>query len=246
MSFSPPCASISFLMGPFLREERMSLLSPQMSLFVQSFICLPEESKSSICTFLTCSLLGSSICSIVWNGKTVFATSLVFPFHTSSTSRSSSKSKNRYFSGNGLPDSKYFNISRFSLSERFIKLPICFIIPENRSKINKHLLEKRKMRKTKHLVSKANQMKYLKGIFTYFSSFPPSQGGSLCKSTASPARFLAPTELLYLPPQTSPRKQPRLPPGAAISPLHVSSPSMEVSVPHCQHVVSSPTSIYEL
>src|SRR3989344_7798387 len=120
MSFSPPCASIYFLMGPFLREERMSLLSPHMSLFVQSFTCLPEESKSSICAFRTASLLGSSICSMVWKGRTVLATSFVFPFQTSSTSLSSSKSKKRYFSGNGLPDSKYFITSRFSLSDKFI------------------------------------------------------------------------------------------------------------------------------
>src|SRR3989344_2135007 len=109
-------------MGPFLREERMSLLSPQISLFVQPFICLPEVSKRVTCEVFLSSLLGSSICSIVWKGKTVLETSFVFPFHTSSTSLSSSKSKNLYFSGSGLPDSKYFMTSRFSLSDRFIKL----------------------------------------------------------------------------------------------------------------------------
>src|SRR3989344_232754 len=109
-------------MGPFLREERMSLLSPQMSLFVQPFICLPEASKRVTCEVFLSSLLGSSICSIVWKGSTVLETSFVFPFQTSSTSLSSSKSKNLYFSGNGLPDSRYFMTSRFSLSESFINL----------------------------------------------------------------------------------------------------------------------------
>src|SRR3990167_8777759 len=107
-------------MGPFLREERMSLLSPQISLFVQPFICLPEVSKRVTCEDFLSSLLGSSICSIVWKGKTVLETSFVFPFQTSSTSLSSSKSKNLYFSGSGLPDSRYFMTSLFSLSDKFM------------------------------------------------------------------------------------------------------------------------------
>src|SRR3990167_9801010 len=109
-------------MGPFLREERISLLSPQISLLVQPFICLPEISKRENCGDFFVSLLGSSICSIVWKGKTVLETSFVFPFQRSSTSLSSSKSKKRYFSGSGLPASKYFTTSLFSLSVNFIDI----------------------------------------------------------------------------------------------------------------------------
>ncbi len=37
----PPCASISSRNGPFLRLERISLLSPHISLLLQPLSCLP-------------------------------------------------------------------------------------------------------------------------------------------------------------------------------------------------------------
>src|SRR6266702_2026607 len=116
----PPCFSISSRNGPFLRLERISLLSPQISLFVQPLIWRPRVSKSkspgwniaSSCL----SARGSSTCSITWNGSTTLVTSFVLPFHTSSTCHLSSKSRKRYLSGNGLPSARYLLTSRISVS----------------------------------------------------------------------------------------------------------------------------------
>src|SRR3989338_2118854 len=108
-------------MGPFFKEERISLLSPQMSLFVQPRIWRPEVSKRlNWVSLVIRSLRGSSICSMVLKGRTRLQTSWVLPFHTSSTSRSSSNKRNRYFSGKGLPSWINLTASRFSLSDNFI------------------------------------------------------------------------------------------------------------------------------
>jgi len=48
------------------------------------------------------------MCLRLWNGSTVVQTSRVLPFHTNSTSRSSSNRRKRYFSGSGLPCSGSF------------------------------------------------------------------------------------------------------------------------------------------
>ncbi len=52
------------------------------------------------------------------------------PFHTSSTSRFSSNRRKRYLSGNGFPASRYWVMSRISLSVSFIRSPVlCIISP---------------------------------------------------------------------------------------------------------------------
>ncbi len=61
----PPWASISSRNGPFLRLERISLLSPQMSLFVQPVNCRPRCPSNSLGWSSGCSSRGSSTCSIV-------------------------------------------------------------------------------------------------------------------------------------------------------------------------------------
>src|SRR5208337_488206 len=92
--------------GPFFRLERMSLLSPHISLFVHPLSWRPRASSEniSICDAVSWgfSARGSSTCSMTWKGRTMLQTSPDFPFQTSSTSRLSSNSRKRYFSGNGL------------------------------------------------------------------------------------------------------------------------------------------------
>jgi len=94
--FEPPASSIWRRSAPDLSEERMSLLSPQMSLLVQPLAWCPPVSRPSSSSSRF-SLRGSSMCSRVWNGRMAVQTSRVLPFQTSSTSRLSAKSRKRYF-----------------------------------------------------------------------------------------------------------------------------------------------------
>src|SRR6266851_3448395 len=101
MSLSPPASSIWRRSAPLLSDERMSLLSPQMSLLVQPFTCRPPLSSPSSSSSRF-SFLGSSMCSRVWKGRMAVQTSRDLPFQTSSTSRLSAKRRKRYFSGKRL------------------------------------------------------------------------------------------------------------------------------------------------
>ena len=48
--FIPPCFSISSRIGPFLSDESMYLLSPQISLLVQPLVCLPSIKSKMPCS----------------------------------------------------------------------------------------------------------------------------------------------------------------------------------------------------
>src|SRR3972149_7005306 len=66
MSLTPPCFSISSRSGPFTRDERTSLLSPHINLFVQPFNCLPRSHVENRSTrrFSPLVFVGSSTCSM--------------------------------------------------------------------------------------------------------------------------------------------------------------------------------------
>jgi len=113
MSLSHHAFLISSLIGPYSSDERISLLSHRISLFVHQDCCLPLISNKPVCICVVSSCLGSSTSSIVWNGSATVETALVFPFRTSSTWFLLSNSWKRYSSGNGLLCSRCVRISRF-------------------------------------------------------------------------------------------------------------------------------------